>query len=80
VSAPASRPDTTRLQRLVHSYRDAAALMAAVELGLFTHVARGADTEAAVARALDLTSTNAERLVTACVALGLLVRDGEPRR
>jgi len=75
VSTP--RPDTTRLQRLVHSYRDAAALMAAVELGLFTQVARGADTEAAVARALDLSPTNAERLVTACVALGLLVREGE---
>jgi hypothetical protein len=75
--AEAPRPDTTRLQRLVHSYRDAAALMAAVELGLFTQVARGADTEAAVERALDLTATNAERLVTACVALGLLIRDGE---
>jgi hypothetical protein len=73
----APRADTTRLQRLAHSYRDAAALMAAVELGLFTQVARGADTEAAVARALDLTPTNAERLVTACVALGLLVREGE---
>ncbi|MBI2016306.1 MAG: methyltransferase domain-containing protein [Candidatus Rokubacteria bacterium] len=61
----------------MHSYRDAAALMAAVELGLFTRVARGADTEAAIARALDLTPVNAERLVTACVALGLLVRHGE---
>jgi hypothetical protein len=50
--------------------------MAAVELGLFTQVARGADTEAAVARALALSPTNAERLVTACAALGLLVRDG----
>jgi len=77
MSAQAPHPDTTRLQRLVHSYRDAAALMAAVELRLFTQVARGADTEAAVARALDLTPTNAERLVTACVALGLLVRAGE---
>jgi hypothetical protein len=80
VNAPAPRPDTTRLQRLVHSYRDAAALMAAVELGLFTRVARGADTEAAVAQALDLTPANAERLVTACVALGLLVRDGDRLR
>jgi O-methyltransferase domain/Dimerisation domain len=80
VNLPTPRPDTTRLQRLVHSYRDAAALMAAVELGLFTRVARGADTEAAVARALDLTPTNAERLVTACVALGLLVRDGDRLR
>jgi hypothetical protein len=77
VSTEAPRPDTTRLQRLAHSYRDAAALMAAVELGLFTQVARGADTEAAVARALDLTPTNAERLVTACVALGLLIREDE---
>ena len=80
MNVPAPRPDTTRLQRLVHSYRDAAALMAAVELGLFTRVARGADTEAAIAQALDLTSTNAERLVTACVALGLLVRDGDRLR
>jgi O-methyltransferase/methyltransferase family protein len=80
VNVPAPRPDTTRLQRLVHSYRDAAALMAAVELGLFTAVARGADTEAAVARALDLTPTNAERLVTACVALGLLAREGDRLR
>ena len=77
MNVPAPRPDTTRLQRLAHSYRDSAALMAAVELGLFTRVARGAETEAAVARALDLTPTNAERLVTACVALGLLVRDGD---
>ena len=80
MSAPGPRPDTTRLQRMVHSYRDAATLMAAVELGLFTQVARGADTEPAVARALDLTPTNAERLVTACVALGLLVREGERLR
>jgi hypothetical protein len=61
---------TTRLHRLVHSYRDAATLMAAVELGLFTQVARGADTEAAVADALALSPTNADRLVTACMALG----------
>lgn len=80
MNVPAPRPDTTRLQRLVHSYRDSAALMAAVELGLFTRVAGGADTETAVAQALDLTPTNAERLVTACVALGLLVRDGDRLR
>ena len=80
MNVPAPRPDTTRLQRLAHSYRDAAALMAAVELGLFTAIAGGADTEAAVARVLDLTPTNAERLVTACVALGLLEREGDRLR
>jgi len=51
--------------------------MAAVELGLFTRVSAGDDTEVALARALGLTPTNAERLVTACVGLGLLERNGE---
>jgi len=74
------RVDTIRLQRLVHAYRGSAALMAAVELGLFTAVARGAGDVTAVARALGLGETNAERLVTACVALGLLEREGERLR
>jgi len=69
--------DTVRLQRLSRAYMESAVLMAAVELGLFTRVARGADTEARLAEALGLTPTNAERLVTGCVALGLLERVGE---
>ena len=73
-------PDTVRLQRLARAYRESATLMAAVELGVFSRVARGADTEARLAAALDLTPVNAERLVTACVSLGLLVRDGERLR
>ncbi len=71
------RLDTVRLQRLSRSYREAATLMAGVELGLFTRVARGADTVPKLAEALRMTPTNAERMVTACVALGLLVREGE---
>lgn len=71
------RVDTVRLQRMTRAYRESAALMAAVELKLFTHVAAGRDTEAALAGALGITPTNAERIVTACVALGLLARDGE---
>jgi SAM-dependent methyltransferase len=74
------RLDTVRLQRLSRSYREAATLMAGVELGLFTRVARGADTVAALAAALGMTATNAERMVTASVALGLLVREGERLR
>jgi SAM-dependent methyltransferase len=74
------RLDTVRLQRLVRAYREAATLMAAVELGLFTRVAAGADTEARLAEALGLTPANAERLVTACVALGLLERAGDRLR
>ena len=59
---------------MARAYREAATLMAAVELGLFTRVAAGHDTEAALGPALGLTPTNAERLVSACVGLGLLER------
>lgn len=68
------RVDTVRLQRLSRAYQESATLMAAIDLGLFTHVARGADTVPALAVALHITPLNAERLVTACVALGLLVQ------
>ncbi len=76
---PAARPDTTRLQRMARAYSESAVLYAALDLDLFTHVAQGADTEGKVAAALEITPLNAERLVTACVALGLLERDDEQR-
>ena len=71
------RVDTVRLQHLARAYREAATLMAAIELGLFTRVSAGNDTERALASALGLTPTNTERLVSACVGLGLLERRGE---
>lgn len=72
-----ARPNTVRLQRLVRAYRESAALMAAVELGVFTHVARGADTEAALVDALGLEAPNGERIVVACIGLGLIERRGD---
>lgn len=69
--------DTTRLQHLSRAYMESAAFIAAVELKLFTAVAGGDDTEARLAARLGLSALNAERLVTACVALGLLERDGD---
>jgi len=51
--------------------------MAAVELGLFTKLAGGADTEAALIEALGLEAPNGERIVIACIGLGLIERDGE---
>jgi len=74
------RSDTVRLQRMVRAYRESAALMAAIELGLFTQVSRGADTVDTLAAALNVTALNVERLATACVALGLLEREGERLR
>ena len=71
------RTDTTRLQRMARAYAESAVLYAALDLELFTHIAGGADTGSTLARALDITPLNVERLVTACLALGLIVRDGE---
>jgi hypothetical protein len=65
------RADTVRLQKMSRAYKESAAFMAAVELGVFTRVAAGADTQDRLAAVLGLTAVNAERLVTACVALGL---------
>jgi len=72
-----TRETTVRLQQMVRAYRQSAALMAAVELGLFTEVSKGAAKRDAVGKALGISPLNAERLVTYCLGLGLLVqRDG----
>jgi predicted nicotinamide N-methyase len=75
--AQAPRLDTTRLQRIAQAYWESAALMAAVELEVFTAIAHGHDTIAAVARAVGTGERNAERLLTALTAMTLLERDGE---
>jgi SAM-dependent methyltransferase len=69
--------DSVRLQDIAYAYRHSAVLIAAVELGLFTLIAQGVDTIPRLATALDITPTNAERLLMACAALGLVVPDGE---
>jgi hypothetical protein len=72
-----ARVDTVRLQDMAYAHRQSAVLLVALELGLFTKIARGASTRGEIARALELSETNAERLLTACASLGLLLRDGE---
>jgi SAM-dependent methyltransferase len=68
----ARRVDSVRLQNLAQAYGQSAALMAAVELGLFTAVSRGAGTVAEIAAALDIHMVNAERLATMLTAMDLL--------
>jgi hypothetical protein len=68
-NAPAT---TVRQQNIAQSYGQSAALMAAVEVGLFTAVSRGAGTYEEVAQALDIHPTNAERLMVMLCAAGLL--------
>lgn len=75
----APRLDTTRLQKMAQAYWESAALMAAVELEVFTAVAHGHDTVPAAARAIGISERNAERLLTALCAMTLLERSDDGR-
>lgn len=72
--------DTVRLQNLSFGHKQAATLMAAIELDLFTKISQGASRLSEIASATGLSLLNAERLVVACAALGLLEMDGEDYR
>lgn len=71
------RLDTTRLQKIAQAYWESAALMAAVELDIFTAIAHGHDTIPAAAKAAGISERNSERLLTVLTAMTLLSRDGE---
>ena len=71
------RPNTIRLQRISKAFWESAALMSAVELDLFTAIDAGQDTIETVAAALEIEPLNAERLLTALVAMDLLRREGD---
>ena len=71
-----SKLTTVRLQKICKGFWDAAALMSAVELGVFTAISRGHTTVAAMARAVEIDELNAERLLVALAALELVSRVG----
>lgn len=79
MSQPAERANVTtvRLQNIAQSYGQSAALMAAVELGVFTAIAKGAGTFDEIAKAVGILPTNAERLVVLLCAAGLVEKDGD---
>ena len=81
MSKPSETPVTTvRLQNIAQSYGQSAALMAAVEIGVFTAISKGAGTYEEVAKAVDIHPTNAERLMVMLCAAGLLEKsDGRHR-
>ena len=70
------RPDTVRLQRISKAFWESAALMSAVELGVFTALAAGHNTIERAAQAMEIEAINAERLLVALTAMDLLERDG----
>jgi hypothetical protein len=76
MSSP-ERLDTTRLQAMALAYQQSAALMAAVELDVFTAISGGATTIPAIAAAIGITPRHAGRLVTALTAMTLLSKTGE---
>lgn len=69
-----AQPTTVRLQNIAQSYGQSAALMAAVEIGLFTAISKGATSFEAIAKALDIHPVNAERLTVMLCAAGLVER------
>ena len=74
---PEERVTTVRLQTLARAYCHSAILFTAVDIGLFTAVAQGNDSEEKLAVALELSALDTNRMVTACLALGLLAWDGD---
>ena len=72
-----SRPNTVRLQRIARAYRETGALLAAVELDLFSKISEGANTEGLLVNSLGISELNAERIVVACLGLGLIIRNQE---
>jgi len=74
-SSETPRIGTERIQNIGFGFKHAGVLMAAIELSLFTKVSEGCGTLEAIAPACGLSHLNAERLVVACSALGLLERE-----
>ncbi len=68
---------TVRLQNLSYAHKQAAVLMAAVELDLFTCISQGHSRLDDLSKALGISGINTERLVVACSALELIFKDGE---
>ncbi len=66
------KPDSVRLQNIAQGYGQSAALMAAVELDVFTAISEGAQTIDAISQAVDIHPVNAERLVTMLTAMDIL--------
>ena len=71
-AGPRNQITTVRLQNIAQSYGQSAALMAAVELGVFTAISNGAGTFDEVATALEIEPVNAERLIVLLCAAGLV--------
>jgi acetylserotonin N-methyltransferase len=70
-----SAPDPAPILELLEAFRRSKTMFAAVELGVFDRLADGPQTLASLAAELNADADALERLLDACVGLGLLSRD-----
>jgi hypothetical protein len=69
---PTERYKTERLNELAFSFKKTGALLAAIELGIFTAISEGARTVPEIARATGMEEEAADRLLIVCKALQLV--------
>jgi hypothetical protein len=77
VKSHRKKVDTVRLQNLSYGHKQSAALRAAIELELFTCISQGASSISEIACGIGVSLLNAERIVVACTALGLLEKEAD---
>ncbi len=63
---------TERMTDIALAFKQTGAILAAIELELFTHIARGAGTLGEIAAALNMDEEKADRLLTACKSIKLV--------
>ena len=68
---------TRRINEMAFAFRHTGTLIAALELGLFTAVSKGASSPAKVAEETGMPIASAERLLIACRTMKLLENDGD---
>ncbi len=76
VRGSGSRGATKRLQEMGHAFKQSGALMAAIEVDLFTYISQGAGTIEEICRKTGLSLWAGTKLVDTCAALGLLTKSG----
>lgn len=69
--------DPSLILDYIEAFRRSKAMFTAVRLGVFDHLERKPQSAADLAAELHLNAKALRRLMTACVALGLLARDGD---
>jgi len=74
------QPDPGPILDYIEAFRRSKAMFTAVRLGIFDHLEAQPQSAVVLAGQINANAAALDRLLSACVALGLLVRDGESYR